>query len=168
MQVAKPGAKTKHLQDALGAWGTEAVHPPGKGNSGMSPRIAAHGRLSGAVEACSSPGRSSNASPSELDPGTLCTGWTVPTWLQENSTARDATLCWWTYSWYRFTEDQNVQVLVLADSPQTPKKYRRSSASCRKRMMYCEMRLSAWPQNKVCQTLRVEMGWLQCDSCHFI
>lgn len=69
LQVAKPGAKTKHLQDALGAWGREGANNPGKTTSGASPRIAAHGRIAGAVEACESPGRSSNASPSEVDTG---------------------------------------------------------------------------------------------------
>eukprot|EP00892_Ulva_mutabilis_P011777 jgi/Ulvmu1/8972/UM005_0063.1 len=68
-EVAKPGAKAKHLQDALGAWGRDGADVSGKGSSGTSPRAATQGRLAGAVEACQSPGRSSNATPSDFDLG---------------------------------------------------------------------------------------------------
>jgi hypothetical protein len=66
VQVAKSGGRTTHLQGALGAWGAGPPDVQERDRSCMSPRIGTlRSAGPGAIEACSSPGRSSTATESD-------------------------------------------------------------------------------------------------------
>jgi hypothetical protein len=69
MQVSKMGSKSTNLQGALGVWGKNSTDMQERaGKLGPSPVRTGgfHSQGPGAIEACSSPGRSSSATDPDL------------------------------------------------------------------------------------------------------